>query len=216
MEKLHLDILDFGRKAIFQKLAVFRPVGYLSGGTALALQLGHRVSYDFDIFCGKEVSAAFAARVRKELPVREVSVNNADEFTFFTDNEIKISFIFYPFDLQKYLLDFPDAPLRIISPLGTALAKAYALNRRNAWRDYVDLYAILKKRITTIEEITREAAVVFGGLFNEKLFLAQLVYTEDISATEISGTQLLESATLEEVRSFFEKEVDAYLKLKLA
>ena len=94
MEKLHLDILDFGRKAIFQKLAVFRPVGYLSGGTALALQLGHRVSYDFDIFCGKEVSAAFAARVRKELPVREVSVNNADEFTFLRTTRLKSPLFF--------------------------------------------------------------------------------------------------------------------------
>ena len=43
-------------KLIFEKLVKFKKPGYLAGGTALALQLGHRVSYDFDIFCGKEVS----------------------------------------------------------------------------------------------------------------------------------------------------------------
>ena len=47
-----------------------------------------------------------------------------------------------------------------------------------------------------------------------KIFLAQLMYTKDISASEIKGTHLLEPATLEEVSAFFEKEVDAYLKRK--
>jgi hypothetical protein len=215
MEKLHFEILDQNRKNIFQKLSAFRSVGYLSGGTALALQLGHRVSYDFDIFCPKEIPAIFAAKVQKAIVVREVLVNNSDEFTFLTDQEIKVSFIFYPFDLKKFVFEFPDAPLRLISPLGVALTKAYAMNRRNAWRDYVDLYIILKKGIVKFEAIIRESRKVYGGLFNEKLFLAQLLYTKDISNAEIDGTQMLEPATLSEVADFFEKEIEAYLKRKL-
>jgi hypothetical protein len=214
MEKLHLEIFDEERKNIFQKLSAFRSIGFLSGGTALALQLGHRVSYDFDIFCAKEISSTFAAKVQKEMRVKEVSVNSGDELTFFTEHDIKISFIFYPFNLKKYLLEFSASPLQILSPLGVALAKAYALNRRNAWRDYVDLYVILKRGITNLEDIVRESRAVFGELFNEKLFLAQLVYTKDISDGEIKGTHLLESATLEDVSNFFEKEIDAYLKRK--
>lgn len=215
MEKLHLEIFDAERKDIFQKLSVFRSVGFLSGGTALALQLGHRVSYDFDVFCPREITSTFAAKVQKEIYVKQVTVNNGDEFSFFTECDIKISFIFYPFDLKKYLLEFPEAPLRIISPFGVALTKAYALNRRNAWRDYVDLYVILKKEIATLEDIVREACVVFGELFNEKLFLAQLVYTQDISEAEITGTQMTEPVTLSEVADFFGKEIDAYLERKL-
>ncbi|MFA7209134.1 MAG: nucleotidyl transferase AbiEii/AbiGii toxin family protein [Parcubacteria group bacterium] len=215
MEKLHLEILDQERENIFQKLSTFRSLGYLSGGTALALQLGHRVSYDFDIFCAKEIPASFPAKIKKEMRVKEVLVNNADEFTFITEYDIKISFIFYPFDLEKYVLEFPDAPLRIISSLGVALTKAYAMNRRNAWRDYVDLYVILKKRITKLEDIVQKSSEAYGELFNEKLFLAQLLYTQDISNTEIDGTQMIEPATLAEVADFFEKEIDAYLKRKL-
>ncbi len=215
MEKLHLDILDEKRKNVFQKLSAFRAVGFLSGGTALALQLGHRVSYDFDIFCAKEISAMFPAKVKKEMTIAEVLVNNGDEFTFLTEHDIKVSFIFYPFDLKKYILEFSDAPLQIISPLGVALTKSYALNRRNAWRDYVDLFVILKKGITTLEDIVRESSLVYGELFNEKLFLAQLLYTADISEAEINNTQMIEPATLSEVATFFEKEVGAYLKRKL-
>jgi hypothetical protein len=215
MEKLHFEILDEERKTIFQKLAAFRSIGYLSGGTALALQLGHRVSYDFDIFCEEEIPASFPAKVQKEMPIEEVLVNNSDEFTFLTKHDIKISFIFYSFDLKKYVFDFFDAPLKLISPLGTSLTKAYAMNRRNAWRDYVDLYVILKKEITTLENIMHKSQEVYGGLFNEKLFLAQLLYADDISKAEIEGTQMIESATLPSVMAFFEKEVGAYLKGKI-
>lgn len=215
MEKLHLEILDQERKKIFQKLSVFNSIGYLSGGTALALQLGHRVSYDFDIFCVKEIPQAFPAKVQREMYVKQVLVNNGDEFTFLTEHDIKISFVFYPFDLEKYVVDVPNAPLRLISPVGTALTKAYALNRRNAWRDYVDLYVILKKGITSMEDIVNQSREVYGELFNEKLFLAQLVYSDDISEAEILGTQMIELATLDEVLVFFEKEVDSYLKRKL-
>jgi Domain of unknown function (DUF1814). len=170
MAKLYLNILDDKRKLVFQKLSIFRSMGYLSGGTALALQLGHRVSCDFDIFCAKEISSIFAAKVRKEIEVKETVINNADEFTFFTKHDIKISFVFYPFNLKKYLIDFPDFSLQLISPLGAAITKAYAISRRNAWRDYVDLYVIFKKGIVTIDDVVREAKTVYGNLFNEKFF----------------------------------------------
>ncbi len=214
MEKLYLEILDEKRKSVFQKLSAFKAIGCLSGGTALALQLGHRVSYDFDIFCDKEISATFSGKIAKEIEIKETVVNNGDEFTFFVEDDIKISFIFYPFDLKKYVLEIPESPIEILSPFGVALAKAYALNRRNAWRDYVDLYVIMKKGIASIGDIIRESKVVYGELFSEKLFLAQLVYTADISEAEIKETQLAEVFSLDEIKTFFEKEVDVYLKGK--
>jgi len=216
MEKLHLEIFNPKRKEIFDKLSAFREKGYLAGGTALALQLGHRISYDFDIFCLDEISDRFPEKVREILDINKVSINNSDEFTFFTENDIKISFVFYPFILKKYVLEFNDCPLKIISPLGVALTKAYAMNRRNAWRDYVDLYIILKNKLINLENIIKEAKDVYGELFNEKLFLAQLLYTEDISETEIMNTPMIEDeVSLDEVVDFFKKEIDAYSVNKL-
>jgi hypothetical protein len=215
MEKLHLNILDQERKKIFQKLSIFREIGYLSGGTALALHLGHRVSYDFDIFCAKEITKNFPSKIQKEMYVKEVLVNNADEFTFFTEHNIKISFIFYPFDLKKYIVYSSGLPLQIISPFGVALTKAYAMNRRNAWRDYVDLYFVMKNGIASLADIIEKSKEVYGELFNEKLFLSQLVYTEDISQAEINGTEMIEKASLEEIATFFKKEIEFYLKDKI-
>lgn len=215
MKKLHLEILDLERKKVFETLAAFGGLGYLAGGTALALQLGHRISYDFDIFCEKEIADSLPAKIKKEISIREVIVSNQDEFTFLTENSIKVSFVFYPFDLKKYLIEFLDLPLMILSPLGVAASKAYALNRRNAWRDYVDLYFILKRGFATLEDILQETHNIFGNIFNEKLFLAQLVYTEDIAQVEIAGTQLLEDVSLDEIKYFFEKEVDAHLAKRI-
>ena len=50
MGNLHLEILDNNRRLIFQKLSFFAHLGYLAGGTALALWFGHRESIDFDFF----------------------------------------------------------------------------------------------------------------------------------------------------------------------
>lgn len=211
MEKLHLEVLDENRRLIFQKLAGFRPIGYLAGETALALHLGHRLSYDFDIFCYKEIVVNFPAGVQKALVIKEALINNSDEFTFLTKNDIKISFIYYPFKLNGLVVDDEKLLISLLSPLGIIATKAYALNRRNAWRDYLDIYYVTKNGLVSLENIIQTAQKVYGGLFNEKLFLAQLVYTDDISRSEIEKTQLLgESATLEKVKGYFQKLVEDY------
>lgn len=216
MEKMHLEILDEDRKEIFAKLAAFKSAGYLAGGTALALQIGHRTSYDFDIFCAKEIPLNFPAGIKKKFPIKETLINNPDEFTFLTNSDIKISFIFYPFDLEAHMTRSESFPLDVLSPLGVALSKAYALNRRNSWRDYLDLYVLLKKKITSLGNIVKEARKVYGEIFNEKLFLAQLVYTEDISPREVEETQLFsEKVGVSDVKKFFQKEIDAYLSASL-
>lgn len=212
MEKLHIEILDSNRKIIFEKLIAFKAVGYLAGGTALALQMGHRLSYDFDIFCFAEIPINFPAKIKKVFSIKETLVNNQDEFTFLTEGDVKISFIHYPFNFKNYLIKNDNWPLDILSPLGVALSKAYALNRRNSWRDYLDLYVILKNKTVDLNEIVAEAQKIYGEIFNEKLFLAQLVYTEDISQKEAEETQLFSNqVTVIEVREFFQKEVDQYL-----
>ena len=104
MEHLHLEILDDKRRSIFNQLAYFNTLGYLAGGTALALQAGHRVSYDFDIFCPAEIKANFPAKVRNKISIKEVLVNSSDEFTFLSEDDVIVSFIFYPFKLDSFIV----------------------------------------------------------------------------------------------------------------
>ncbi|PIR92631.1 hypothetical protein COU01_00685 [Candidatus Falkowbacteria bacterium CG10_big_fil_rev_8_21_14_0_10_44_15] len=214
--QLHQEILDDKRLEVWRQLPSFKKIGYLAGGTALALQLGHRVSYDFDIFCPKPISAGFISRVNKNFSVKNVFVNNADEFSFITAAGIKISFIYYPFDLKDYV-KINRASLPLLSVAGIALTKAYALNRRQAWRDYVDLYFIMHGGHASLKRIISLAPKVYGELFSEKLFLAQLLYTEDIEPNEIKNTIILRDRSkinLKQVKDFFRRQINKYMKEK--
>jgi len=78
-----------------------------------------------------------------------------------------------------------------LSTQGVAITKAYALNRRNSWRDYVDLYFVIRDKHASLKQIIAAAGKVYDGAFSEKLFLAQLLYTDDIALSEIKNSTLL-------------------------
>src|ERR1700720_3199638 len=79
---MHREVLTKRAAELFGSLRRF-PGFYLAGGTALALQIGHRVSVDFDLFCDGEIDRALLARVRRVFGTADISalVNNADELT---------------------------------------------------------------------------------------------------------------------------------------
>ncbi len=57
------------------------------------------------------------------------------------------------------------------------------MGRRAKWRDYVDLYFILKDH-HDLKEISARAGEIFGAYFNEKLFREQLCFFDDIDHSE--------------------------------
>ena len=61
--------------------------------------------------------------------------------------------------------------------------KAYAIGRRSKWKDYVDLYFILKYH-HSLEEVIKASQTLFEMLFSPKLFKQQICYFEDIDYTE--------------------------------
>ena len=76
-----------------------------------------------------------------------------------------------------------EKSITIPSLLDLAAMKAFALGLRSKWKDYVDLYFILKASYN-IREISEKAVTLFGQLFSEKLFRGQLNYFEGISFDE--------------------------------
>jgi hypothetical protein len=96
-------------------------------------------------------------------------------------NNVKFTFYQYPFKINA-TEQFEDI-LRIPKLIDLSAMKAYALGRRSKWKDYVDLYFILKDHFT-IKQISEKASEVYSQLFSEKLFRAQLTYFDDIDYTE--------------------------------
>lgn len=61
--------------------------------------------------------------------------------------------------------------------------KVYALGGRAKWKDYVDLYFILKEYLS-FKEISEKAKEIYKGFYNEKLFKEQLSWFKDIDYSE--------------------------------
>jgi len=152
----------------------------LVGGTAIALQVGHRESIDFDLFKnGSFDILKLKKSINKRFPIEQVRVENSDEYTIRVNN-VQFTFYNYPFKLE-YEIKFANV-INIPSLLTLAAMKVFALGKRAKWKDYVDLYFILQKH--TLNEIVKQAEAIYKGEFSEKLFREQLSYYEDIDYTE--------------------------------
>ena len=207
MSSLYLDILTEDQKKTLESLKSFSKYGFLAGGTALALQLAHRRSYDFDIFCPKPVPKGFLLMVKKHFKKVQILVDTPDELSFISPLSVKISFVFYPFNPVYKTISI--SALRIYNWKEIALDKAYAIGRRGEWRDYIDLYFIIKTGFP-LKSVIRGAKRKFGDIFSGKLFLSQLCYFRDIK--DFSIEFIKEEIAPPELQKFFEREIK---KLKL-
>lgn len=210
MSKMFLDqLFDLKRKEIFQKLFGFKKVAVLGGGTAIALQLGHRKSYDFDLFTKQLISPKVKQEVLTTFGKGKIQVLNdtSRELTFFTQDQVKITFLYFPFPPLHPLV--ANLPLSLFGLEDLVSNKAYLLGRRPAYRDYIDIYFLLKYGLS-LKQIIKEAQKRFGGGFSEKLFLEQLTYFDDLDNFEIKFMGK-KQPTPPEVKNFLEKEVRNYL-----
>lgn len=151
------------------------------GGTAIALYLGHRRSIDYDLFKKAPLKRKKNLEIIQESGFPYQVVFNTDGQMNLVVNGVKLTFFQYEFDV-KAVTDFQGA-IKLPSLLDLAAMKAYALGRRSKWKDYVDLYFLLKDRYS-IDEISARAETIFGELFSSKMFRIQLSYFEDVDYSE--------------------------------
>ncbi len=152
----------------------------LVGGTAIALHLGHRRSVDFDLFSKKKFgNQSLLNKIRRHFTTDEIIVNTLGELTLMVKG-VKCTFYQFPWRLD-YPVTFEGIRLADLATL--AAMKAFALGQRAKWKDYVDLYFIIKDHFS-IAEISQQGKKFFAGNFNEKLFRSQLAYFAGIHYEE--------------------------------
>ena len=200
--KLRWEILSDNQRNVFTGLKPFAPYGVLGGGTALALQLFHRRSFDLDIFTPKPISKKFLYRVKNHFKRIEILADTGDELTFISPVGVKISFVFYPFKNLYPTIKTPYLDFYFWKDI--SLDKAHTIGRRGEWRDYVDMYFIIKGGLG-LTNILKEASKKFGDTFSEKLFLSQLCYYGDVHdfTVEFLGKEVSKN----EIQNFLKEEV---------
>jgi len=177
---MHKEILNTNQAKLLPLLKKFSKNFGLAGGTAVALHIGHRKSIDFDLFTKKSLKhQEILNTIKKEYEIQSILVENPNELTLITNN-LKLTFLYYPYKIiyehnLENIIKIPDL-------LTLAATKAFALGKRAKWKDYVDLYFILKTH--TFKQIVDKAEEIYKGEFNEKLFREQLSYHNDIDYSE--------------------------------
>jgi len=200
---MHPEVLDERNKEIFFRLKRFGDF-YLAGGTALALQIGHRISVDFDLFSGEEIPSALLQKTKKVFIDKNVvpSVNNSGELTVFVGDS-KVTFLCYPFPVMFDLINYEGIQLLSIKEI--AATKAYTIGRRGSLKDYVDVYFIISEGHCSLSKIIENAEKKYGSEFNARLFLEQLIYLEDLEDESI--VFLKEKIAKDSLTEFFTKGV---------
>ncbi|ADU51793.1 Domain of unknown function DUF1814 [Thermaerobacter marianensis DSM 12885] len=187
---------------------------YLSGGTALTLQLGHRVSEDLDFFTKRASTRlpvqSLISRCEKAFGKEHVAVRLYEVDQVWMDIEgVHVTFLAFPFDLKYRLLR--ESGIHIANIRDIALQKAYAIGRRARTRDYIDLAYILEDGAITLEELISDAQSVFringDPVFSPRLFLQQLTYTEDLADREDALRLLVRKRSFEAITDFLKTKV---------
>ncbi len=178
---MHVEILNKNQIDILQLIKVFNREFYLVGGTAIALYLGHRRSIDFDLFKKTSFSNNRILEKIKSNGFKYLITRNVCGQINIIVSDVKITFFEYPYNIQP-LISF-EKIIKLPELIVLAAMKAFALGRRSKWKDYVDLYFLIRDHFS-INEISEKANEIFEDQFSDKLFRAQLSYFKDIDYTE--------------------------------
>ncbi len=205
---MHEKVLPRGSRDLLAKLESLKSLhleGWtLAGGTGLALQMGHRISEDFDFF---RTDLMDVDRLHEVLRlVGEVETLQEDDRTLTAlVSQTKVSFFSVP---DPFL--FPGQPyvfFRLADPRDIALMKLAAISGRGSRKDFIDLYLILSGGLS-LEECFRWLPQKYGqGRSNAYHILKSLTYFEDAESEPMP--RMLEPFDWDECKAFFVREAHA-------
>lgn len=182
---------------------------YLAGGTALALQIGHRISVDLDFFTPHAFDEKTLSGELNQLPeYREAGT--AWRTVWGKVANTKFSLFYYQYPLIKKTI--PLEGIQILSKEDIAAMKIYAMETRGTKRDFVDLYFLTK-------EFTLEQMLTFYdqkyGILEDHLYaiLRSMNYFADADIDDIP--EMLIKTDWEEVKEYFQKETRRLAEKKL-
>ncbi len=197
------NILDEKRQEVLSKILEHNPIpsNYLAGGTALAMQIGHRYSYDFDFFTRVKFDA-------EQLEAHLVSVG--DLKTLYVRNStfhgildgVNVSWLYYPNPLLEALIPHVRYPLlQIASMTDIGIMKLTAISSRGAKRDFVDLYYICQHGIRLEHLFSRIHDKFPGSNVNTYHILQSLLYFQDADGEPMP--RMILDASWSDVKAYF-------------
>ncbi|OGZ78203.1 MAG: hypothetical protein A2528_00070 [Candidatus Staskawiczbacteria bacterium RIFOXYD2_FULL_37_9] len=178
---------------------------YMAGGTALALQIGHRLSYDFDFFTTEEFDATLLTqKINKLIP--NFNLDRTDWGTILGSiNNTRFSLFFYTYPILFESSEFSG--VAIVNIKDIAAMKIAAISDRGSKKDFIDLYFIVEvEKILSLKECLELYDKKFQALKQNKThILKSLNYFDD--ADKEAELKMIKPVQWKKVKLFFQKEI---------
>lgn len=203
-ETIHPDTLELLKK--IQSLEIFTDTR-LVGGTALALQIGHRKSIDLDFF--GNVSASLEEIVLEFSEFANANpLSSSKTMRFLIVDGVKVDIVNYPYNwIDKPVIEngIILAGIKDISAM-----KLSAITNRGTKKDFIDLYFLLKR--FSFNELIDFYLEKYS---DAQLFtvLKSLTYFEDAEADPLPV--MVDSISWDETKASIVMAVNQYLNRKL-
>jgi len=118
---------------------------FLVGGTALALQIGHRKSFDIDLFTQNELKIPEITKYLTKYHGNKYQILNTQNTIYqVMIDQIKVDFVFHPFKLVESV--FHDKQIKFLGLKDIAAMKLHAIEiSGNRAKDFIDIFYLLKE-----------------------------------------------------------------------
>ena len=189
---LKLEIFDTPQRALWMELGSTPAHFTLYGGTALALQLGHRRSVDFDFFSAGPFDPQYLLDTVPYLDGARVTLMTAGSLTATVDREgaVKVSFFSptRPLTMIGEPVVSQSPKLRLASQIDIAATKLAVIAMRPASRDYIDIHALITQAgIPLVRQLAAVPFVFAGQPYNPYIPLKALAYFDDGDLSALPG-----------------------------
>ena len=184
----------------------------LVGGSGLAYYLNHRLSEDLDYFTweailNKNMIDQFLNTINKNYKINILNQSPTEidlliektKITFFANNWLELKL-----NRQKIFQNTYLGNIELITAM-----KVNALSMRAKYRDYYDLYVLVKEKYN-LDEMYNIIKTKLPGM-TKKIFAMQISYVEDIDDESIQHLKPKYNIDLMQIHKFFEEQVSEFL-----
>jgi hypothetical protein len=156
-ERLHLETVEPGTMELLKRLLADKQLSAfnLVGGTALALQLGHRTSVDLDLFSvGQFDAGKMAVHLEKQYKADILRQNEHSIYSYI--GRVKVDILREPHPLIDKLENTEG--LRMLSTRDIGAMKMYSVHSDGGRiKDFADIHKLLEKdSLSTYLDYTRQ------------------------------------------------------------
>ena len=203
---LQLSTIDSSTLELLKKLMTFKEFAgmRLVGGTALALQIGHRKSIDLDFFGNIDFENIYTADTFKNFK-KVLTLKFSKNINIFSIDNVKVDFVnyTYPWLQNEILID----GIRLAGIQDIAAMKLAAVTGRGSRKDFIDIYFLLQNyNLRQLMDFYNNK--YYDG--SEYMVLKSLTYFDD--AEEDYSVDMIKKISWAKAKKFILDAVDIYNK----